>query len=102
MKFEDIVKDICGNEWQEDIDSKNGGYAIAMILSFMTGQSPTLSDLSKDIGIDREELDEVYQRLLTTGMFSKNFDAKSDLELLGKDFSKTSKINTMAMTISKP
>jgi hypothetical protein len=90
MKYEDVVESVCGNSWNKSsIEEMQGGYGVAMMIAFMKGEAPVLNGLSRAIDVNKRDLDLPYQRLLMTGMFSKNFDAKGDLELLGKGFSAT-------------
>lgn len=88
MKYEDIINDICGDEWLFDSsESINGGYGVAMMLAFLEGVAPKIDIFSRDLQIPKELLLDSYNNLLKSGMFSKNFNAKNDPVLKGLKFS---------------
>lgn len=87
MKFDKFVETVCGQNWREaSREDLEGGYAIAMLISFMKGTSPTLKDLARNIGLSERDIETPYNRLFQSGVFLEQFGAKSDPELLGKTF----------------
>ena len=91
MQYEEIIKGVCGDYWnQSSWEEKQGGYAVGCVIAFLNGVNPELSALSAHLGVPVKELSKPYSRLLYSGVFSDNYNAKGDLALLGKDISQTS------------
>lgn len=85
MKYEDIVKTICGDNWRSlDQDEKDGGYGVACMLAFMRGAEPVPVKVAAHLGIPVSEIQTAYTRLDQCGLFSKEFDARKDKWLLGQ------------------
>jgi len=87
MKFEKFVETICGLNWREvSKEDLEGGYAVAILVAFIKGASPTIKDIARNIGLSEKDIEAPYNRLLNSGIFSDDFSAKSDPELIGKTF----------------
>lgn len=85
MRYEDHIRKVCGDNWKSvNNEERQGGYAVAMLISYMRGVKPSLSELSKHLGVNQDELSQPYVRLLKNGAFAKDgWNAKEDPDLLG-------------------
>lgn len=99
-QYEDIVKDVCNiNKWNKPfavppessqdhqdqaLAEKEGAVAVACVLAYIKGISPELNTLSKEIGVDSEEINEPLKRLIVNGMFASTYDPSQDEVLLGE------------------
>lgn len=84
MKYEDLVKKICGDNWRSTAqEEKDGGYAVAMGIAFINGVRPSPSDFSKHLGVSTDDIITAYQRMSRNGVFRDEFGMKSDPALLG-------------------
>ena len=86
MKYEDFItqRKLLGTEWKSDNESFESGLGIAIVCSYISGVRPTVEEMSKHLDIPVGVLSEPFKRLLYSGVFSKRFNARQDLELLGK------------------
>lgn len=91
MKYNDIVQTICGAKWYDgNKEEKEGALGVALMLAYLKGSSPCLKDLAKWLNVKEEILQNSYNRLLESGLFGKDFNARNDLELLGQSKRKES------------
>jgi hypothetical protein len=87
MKFEKFVETVCGQNWREvSKDDLDGGYAVAIFVSFIKGTPPTLKELARNIGLSERDIETPYNRLFQSGVFSDKFNARNDPELIGRTF----------------
>lgn len=85
MKYNDIVRTICGARWREGCDEdQDGAIGVALMLAYLKGSSPRLKDLAEWLNIKEKNIQVPYDRLLQSGLFSNGFNARNDLELLGQ------------------
>jgi hypothetical protein len=90
MLYNDIISDICGQNWEESKEDEYfGALGIAIMLSYMNGIKPSVKELSKHLGVKDSLISIPFQKLLSCGVFSKKFNAKADIELLGKGLNKS-------------
>jgi len=92
MKYEQNIKHFCRFEWSDKSVSREdriGGYGIAIMMAFLGGVPPTIKAFSDHLGEPRENLQFAFDNLMKSGMFSKNFDARSDKELQGDGVNKS-------------
>jgi len=71
--YEQVVRVICGDDWSgydKNQDERDGGFGVAMILSYLKGTSAKLTDLSKAIEVPSYLLEMAYKRLQINGLFS--------------------------------
>ena len=85
MKYEEIVKTICGEAWQVNQVERDGGYGVACLLAFMKGSKPTVDAIATHLGVSIDEIQLPYSRLIRAGVFSNEFNAREDSWLLGKE-----------------
>jgi len=90
MQYESIISDICGRNWRSASEfDYQGGLGVAIVLSYLKGVKPTIDDMSKHLDIVTDDLYGPFQRLLYGGIFLKEFNARSDPELLGRGISES-------------
>lgn len=91
MKYEDFItqRKLLGSEWKSDNESFEAGIGIAIVCSYLDNVKPTVEDISKHLDIPVGVLSVPFKRLLYSGVFSKKFNARQDLELLGKGINET-------------
>jgi hypothetical protein len=82
MKYEEVVRRICGDTWKtESKEERDGGYGVACVLAFMRGVRPSLADLSSHLQVTTEEIAPAHLRLTRNGVFTSRFNAKRDSSL---------------------
>jgi hypothetical protein len=85
MKYENNVKEICGDNWREtDSNERDGGYGVAMMIAFLNGARPNLDDFSRHLKVEISEIETAYRRLQSNGVFTPSYNAKNDPVLLGE------------------
>ena len=85
MKYGEIVSSVCGENWRTvNQEECEGGYGVACLLAFMKGADANAESLARHLGVAVEDIQASYSRLLRSGLFSEDFDAKHDKWLLGK------------------
>lgn len=73
MKYELEIKKICGEDWKTVNDAeRDGGYGVAIVIAYLRGVKPTLSELSKHIGVAPDELSRAFSRLFKNKAIGKN------------------------------
>jgi hypothetical protein len=79
MKYEEIVRKICGDNWKVvSTEEREGGLGVAVIQAYLRGIRPTLNDMAIYLGVTADELYPPYMRLVNAGVFTKNWSAKTD------------------------
>lgn len=79
--YEQVVRVICGDNWansEMSQDDRDGGFGVAMILAYLQGVSPRLTDLSRTIDVPPYLLETAYRRLQINGLFSPRSFVLSD------------------------
>ena len=85
MRYEDVVKTICGDNWRSlDKEEREGGYGVACLLAYMRGAEATVDKIASHLGVGVGEIQAAYSRLVQCGLFSKEFDARGDKWLRGE------------------
>jgi len=88
MKYESDIRDICGDDWKTINESeKEGGYGVAMLISYIRGVKPSLGDFSRHLGVATDELSRPLSRLIKNGVIGREdagWDVKNDRALLGQ------------------
>jgi hypothetical protein len=89
--YKSLISSIFGPEWESFTnEDKNSYIAVACVISFMNGIYPSNDELSKHLGIPRNEIEIPLDRLHGAGIFNNKFKIKQDLALTGKGFSVSS------------
>jgi hypothetical protein len=84
MRYEDIVRKVCGDDWRTVSHSeREGGYGVACVLAFMRGAKPNIGDLANHLGVAADEIVPAYQRLNRSGAFSNRWNVKRDRAMQG-------------------
>lgn len=91
MKYEDFItqRKLLGPEWKSDNESFEAGIGIAIVCSYLANVKPTVEEMSKHLDVPVAVLSVPFKRLLYSGVFSKKFNARQDVELLGKGINDT-------------
>jgi hypothetical protein len=85
VKYEDIVINVCGEDWQEvNSPEREGGFGVACLLAYMNGADASAESISKHLGVAIIDIQLSYSRLMRAGLFSQEFNAREDKWLLGK------------------
>lgn len=86
MKYEDFItqRKLLGTEWKSDNESFESGLGIAIVCSYLANIKPTVEEMAKHLDVPTGVLATPFKRLLYSGIFSKKFNARQDLELLGR------------------
>lgn len=84
-EYENIAKHYCkvANFKSASQEEKDGMIGIACVLAFMRGEEPIADRLAANVGLDLEEIQTVYNRLLVNGLFSNRLNIKNDPVLVG-------------------
>jgi hypothetical protein len=85
-EYESIVKNVCRlNSWSgSNQEERDGAVGVACVLAFMKGIKPTVRDLSDNIGVDMQFVEEPFTRLFNYGVFENRYNAREDDVLRGK------------------
>ena len=83
IKYEDIIRKICGETWRDNQDEFDGGYGIACVMAFLDGAMPVIEDIAKFLDADPLDVEIPFRRLQATGIFSKRFNGRRDKCLNG-------------------
>ena len=84
-KYKEIVDIICGNNWNTNEVSNeetDGGYGVAMVVSFLQGTRPKIEYFSRDLGVPIIQLQNAYKRLEVNGIWHKRSWVKRDPYLM--------------------
>lgn len=71
--YEQIVRIICGDNWAGpdcNLDERDGGLGVAMMIAYISGVPARLTELSRAIDVPSYLLDTPYKRLQMNGLFS--------------------------------
>jgi hypothetical protein len=91
MRYEDTVRDICGENWKvASPEEAEGGFGVACVKAYLRGCRPAVSDLAAHLSSNPGEVtpDQIlpaYTRLVKSGVFSKDHGARRDHDLSIKD-----------------
>lgn len=80
MKYEEVVRRICGDDWRTvSPQERDGGYGVACVQAFLKGVRPVPADLAAHLSVKPDDLIVGYTRLNKNGVFSyDNYNAKHD------------------------
>ena len=85
MRYEDTVRKVCGDNWKTVApQERDGGYGVAIVIAFLRGCRPSISDLSTHLEVGSDEIITAYTRLAKNGVFQKTWGARKDKALLGQ------------------
>lgn len=86
MRYEEQVREICGDDWRTvNQNEKDGGYGVACLIAFIKGVRPTVADLAAHLGAKPDDVVAAFNRLHKNGVFSQNWKVKQDASLLGEN-----------------
>ena len=85
MRYEDTVRKICGDNWKTvNKEERDGGYGVAIMIAFLRGCRPSISELANHLEVEHDEIVAPYTRLSYNGVFYRDWGAKNDAGLLGE------------------
>lgn len=86
MKYEDTVREICGDDWRTvSAQERDGGYGLACAIAFVRGVRPNLSDLATHLAVRPDEIATGFNRLQKNGIFSHDYDLRHDADFCGEN-----------------
>jgi hypothetical protein len=101
MKYENRVREICGDEWRTtEANERDGGYGVAIMVAYLNGARPTLDDMSRHLRVDIEEIEIAFRRLQANGVFLPDYDTRNDLAILEDNSVDPVEIRTAWATIA--
>jgi hypothetical protein len=85
MRYEDTVRKVCGETWKTvNKREMEGGYGVAIMIAFLRGCRPSITELAQHLEVPPEELVTPYTRLAHSSVFHKDWGARRDRALLGQ------------------
>ena len=85
-RYEEVIKEICGENWFSNRVDRDGGYGVACMYAFLNGVNPKLESMASHLGLAKSEIKAPFVNLLVAGYFSNTFDARNDEALNLKGF----------------
>jgi hypothetical protein len=84
--YSEIIGMVCRtDDWRKgSLQERQGALGLAMVISFLKGENPSLEDMSDNLDISMQELDLPFRRLLVNGVFSTSQKLRTDPILLGR------------------
>ena len=85
-EYEQLVNLVCGEDWsmpETPEDERDGGMGVAMVLAYMKGVEPKITEFSSVLGIPPYMLEISYMRIKANGLLSSESWVLSDPHLKG-------------------
>jgi hypothetical protein len=82
-RYEKLVNQFSPNWVKGDKEERDGGIGMAIVVAYIDGCRPRLSDFARYLGLEISELKDPFDKLLYAGIFSQSFNARKDRALNG-------------------
>jgi hypothetical protein len=85
-RYENIVSSICNVSDFDALDTKEweGCLGVAMVLAYMKGVDPSLTNLTNHLNVGEFELENAFDRLRINGIFTSHIGVRKDKVLMGQ------------------
>jgi hypothetical protein len=86
MRHEHAIIELVGNEWRNNAEDRDGGFGVAIMLSFIVdGVRAKIDEMARHLGESIPDIGMAFERLKDAGYFTNEFDVKNDPALTYKN-----------------